>query len=58
MTNDECPMTKEIRNPKSKWGTLAPGVMIRSFELRYSFDIRHSGFVIFQSLLTSAPTGL
>ncbi len=56
MTNDEFQMTKETRNPKSKWEVLAPDVIIRSFELRHSFDICHSGFVIFQSLLTSAAT--
>jgi hypothetical protein len=58
MTKDEFQMTKEIRNPNSKWGTLAPDVIIRSFDLRHSFDIRHSDFVIVQSLLTSAATKL
>jgi len=56
MTNDEFQMTNQIRNPNSQWGTLAPDVIIRSFVLRHSFDIRHSDFVIFQSLLTSAAT--
>jgi len=50
MTNDEFQMTKEIRNPNPKWGTLAPDFIIRSFELRHSFDNRHSGLVIVQSL--------
>jgi len=58
MTNDEFQMTKEIRNPKSKRQTLAPDVIIRSFELRRSFDIRHSDFVIVQRLLTSAAANL
>ena len=58
MTNDEFQMTKEILKPKSEWRTLAPDVIIRSFELRHSFDIRHSDFVIVQSLLTSADTEL
>jgi len=51
MTNDEFQMTKEIRMTNSKCGTLAPDVFIGSFELRHSFDIRHSGFVIFRLLL-------
>jgi len=58
MTNDEFQMTKEIRNPNSQRGTLTPDVIIPSFELRHSFDIRHSDFVIVQSLLTSAATNL
>jgi len=56
MTNDEFQIPNQIRNPKSKWEALAPNVIIRSFELRHSFDIRHSDFVIFLSLLTSAAT--
>ena len=56
MTNDEILITKEIPNPNSKWQGLASGVSIRPFGLRHSFDICHSGFVIFQSLLTSAAT--
>ena len=56
MTNDEILMTKEILNPNSEREALAPDGIIRSFELRHSFDICHSGFVIFQSLLTSAAT--
>jgi ABC-type sulfate transport system permease subunit len=58
MTNDEFQMTKQIRNPNSKWGTLAPDVIIRSFEFRHSFGMRHSDFVIAECLLTSAPTRL
>jgi hypothetical protein len=49
MTNDEILMTKEFLNPNSEWET-------RSFELRHSFDIRHSGFVIVQHRLTAAAT--
>jgi len=48
MTNNEIRMTKEIPNPNSKGEALAPDVIIRSFELRHSFDIRHSDFVIVQ----------
>jgi len=58
MTNDQFRMTKEILNPNSKWEALAPDVIIRSFELGHSFDIRHSDFVIVQRLLTSAATEL
>jgi len=54
MTNDELQMTKEARNPNSKWGTLAPDDNIRSFELRHSFDIGHSDFVIIQTLASIA----
>ena len=57
MTKDEFPMTKEIRNPNSKGEAPAAGVIIQSFELRHAFDIRHSDFVIFQSLLITAVAG-
>ncbi len=49
--NDEFPMTKEIRIPNSEREVLVATVSIRSLGLRHSFDIRHSGFVIIQSLL-------
>jgi len=58
MTNDKCQMTNQIRNPNSKWEALAPDVIIRSFELRHSFDIRHSDFVIFQSHDSNAEFGV
>ena len=58
MTNDEFLMTKEIRSPNAKREALAVEVIIRSFELRLSFDIRHSDFVIVQNLLSSAATEL
>jgi len=58
MTNDEVQMTKEARNPNSKWGILAPDDNIRSFELPHSFDIRHSDFVIMQTLLASTAAEL
>ena len=45
-------------NPNSKSDALVPDVIIRSFELRHSFDIRHSGFVIFQKVLALAPAKL
>jgi hypothetical protein len=45
-------------HPNSKADALAPDVIIRSFELRHSFDIPHSDFVIVESLLTSAATEL
>src|SRR6266508_3560268 len=41
MTNDEILMTKEILSPTSKRKALASDVVIRSFELRHRFDIRH-----------------
>src|SRR5207237_6935594 len=41
MTNDEILMTKEILNPNSEWDALESTVIIRAFELRHSFDIRH-----------------
>jgi hypothetical protein len=58
MRNDKILMTKEIRNPKSEFrtGSSHAACRIRSFELGHSFDIRHSDFVIVQSLLTSAAT--
>jgi len=58
MTNDEFQMTNQIRNLSSKWGTPAPDVNIRSFELRHSFDVHHSDFVIIQTLLTSTAAEL
>jgi len=58
MTNDEFQMTKEIRNPNDEDGTRGPVRTGLAFELRHSFDIRHSDFVIAQSLLTSAATRL
>jgi hypothetical protein len=58
MTNDENPMTKEIRIPNSKFrtGSAKAGLRIRPFELRHSFDIRHSDFVVVPSLLALAAT--
>ena len=58
MTNDECPMTKEIRNPNDEGKTCARAGTGSTFGLCHSFDIRHSDFVIVQSLLTSAATEL
>ena len=58
MTNDEFPMTNQIRIPKSEWEARVPYVIIRSFELRHSFDISHSGFVIFQSHDSNAKCGI
>jgi len=58
MTNNEIRMTKEILNRNSERQTLTGVVFIWSFELRHSFDIRHSDFVIAQSLLTSPATNL
>ena len=58
ITNDEILTMKEILNPNSKSDALVPDVIIRSFELRHSFDIRHSGFVIFQKVLALAPAKL
>jgi hypothetical protein len=42
MTNDECPMMKECSNDECR----SPRVLTSSFELRDSFVIRHSSFVI------------
>ncbi len=58
MTNDERPMTKEIRNPNDEGGTCGPVRTGLAFELWHYFDLRHSDFVIVQSLLTSAATKL
>ncbi len=58
MTNDEFPMTKEFPSPNDEGKTPELAGRIWSFVLRHSFDIRHSDFVIFQSLLTSAATKL
>ena len=58
MTNEECPMTKEIRHPKSEWEALTSDIIIQSFELRHSFGICHSDFVIVKSLLRSVATTL
>jgi len=54
MTNDEFQMMSQIRNPNSKCEALALDVVIRSFEFRHSFDIRHSDFGIGQRLTSSA----
>jgi hypothetical protein len=49
MTNDEIRMTNQIRNPKAESSERpAPG---SDFGLRHSFDIRHSGLVIFHRRL-------
>jgi hypothetical protein len=58
MTNDEFLMTKENRNPNDEGRAVARPESNSPFELRHSFGIRHSDFVIFQSLLTSAATKL
>jgi len=55
MTNDEILMTKQILNLNVE-GKNCAAEIIWTFELRHSFDIRHSDFVIVQGLLTSAPT--
>jgi len=56
MTNDEFPMTKQIRvsNDEASAGERAGSISI--FVLRHSFGIRPSDFLVFQSLLTSAAT--
>jgi len=58
MTNDECPMTKEIQNPNDEGKTRGRAGAGSTFWLRHSFGIRHSDFVIVQSHLTSAATNL
>jgi len=47
MTNDENPMTKEFLKPNDEGKACELAGTICSFVLRPSFDIRHSGFVIF-----------
>jgi len=56
MTNDEFPMTKQIRNPNDEGQDCQQAATVWALVLRHSFDICHSDFVIFQSLLTSAAT--
>jgi len=51
MTNDEFQMTKEARNPKHEETISHRLAALRSFVFRHSFDIRHSNFVIIQTLL-------
>ena len=51
MTNDEFQMTKEARSPKHEEDTLHAPAALRSFELRHSFVLRHSDFVIVQRFL-------
>jgi hypothetical protein len=48
MTKSECRMAKQIRMTKNKktQHDNSKAAVGRSFELRYSFVIRHSGFVI------------
>src|SRR6266567_3387325 len=55
MTNMEFQMTKETRNSKHEGYTLHMPGALRSIELRHSFDIRHSDFVIRHSSLSRAP---
>jgi len=50
MTNDEIRMTKEILNPNDKRRVCERAGTLWTFVLRHSFDIRHSDFVIIQSL--------
>jgi len=54
MMNDEFPMPKQIRNPNDEGKACQSAGTIWTLVLRHSFGIRHSDFVIFQSLLTSA----
>ncbi len=49
MTNDEFPMTKQIRNPNDEGHDCEQAPTVWTFVLRHSFGIRHSGFVIIQS---------
>ncbi|PYK98194.1 MAG: hypothetical protein DME19_13460 [Verrucomicrobia bacterium] len=49
MTNDEFPMTKEIRNPNDEGKTRGRARTGSTFVLRHPIGIRHSGFDIFQS---------
>src|SRR5207248_1957473 len=58
MTNDEFPMTKEIRNLKSEAGTPHASTISWAFVLRTSFDIRHLDFVIFRRHDSNAECGM
>jgi len=58
MTNDEWPMTKEIRNLNDEGGTRGRAGTRSTFVLRHSFVLRPSDFVIVQSFLTLAATKL
>ena len=55
MTNDEFPMTKEVRNPTAEIQTRAArsAAVYSVFGLGHSFGIRPSDFVIIQSLLVN-----
>src|SRR5262245_44014245 len=47
MSNDECPMTKEARNPNDKGaGAIASSCASASLGLRHSTFFRHSSFVL------------
>jgi len=58
MTNDEWPMTKEIRNLNDEGGTRGRAGTRSTFVLRHSFVLHPSDFVIVQSFLTLAATKL
>jgi hypothetical protein len=51
-------MTKEIRNPNDEGSTCGRAATGSTFGVCHSFVIRHSDFVIAQSLLMSAATKL
>jgi len=56
MTNDEFPMTKQIRNPKFEWNACDVALRMESFVLGHSFGIRRLDFVLVHSLHRSAAT--
>ncbi|PYM14105.1 MAG: hypothetical protein DME18_07465 [Verrucomicrobia bacterium] len=58
MTNDEFPMTKEIRNPNDEGKTRGRARTASTFVLRHSFGIRHSDFDIVQSQRSNAEGGV
>src|SRR5205823_3690934 len=58
MTNDECPMTKELPSPNDEDKTCERAGTSWTFVLGNSFDIRHSDFVIFRSHDSNAECGV
>jgi len=58
MTNDECAMPNEIRNPNDEGVACGPARTSLAFGLCHSFVIRHSDFVIVPTLLVATAAEL
>ena len=58
MTHDEIRMTKEFLSPNDEGKVCELAGTIWTFVPRHSFDIGHSGFVIFQSHDSNAKCGM